>query len=235
MRVSALITALSLLAACQSATTGHQTSQTSQKEQYQAVIVGGLGVNFDDGVSKLIAMGFEENQSPRKQYEVGDWEIPLSKADGFFNFGMEAATGPISGRIFSIEGRRFYPRKSFLNHYDECDSDRRLLQAQIEQKYPSLHKWYEPGLNQKGESVSVSFHEGKGSYQYSSSPRHFGRTIYLSCYIQTSGNSILGSLLRITYSEALKQHDVLEAEQKKVFSQNSRRRLEDKGFSSDNL
>jgi len=235
MRLTALITAIFTLAACQSATTGQQSPQTSPEEQYLAVISGGLGINFDDGVSKLAQMGFEENQTPRKQYEVGDWRIRPSKSEGFFNFGMEAATGPISGRIYSIEGRRFYPRKAFVNHFDECDSDRRLLQAQIEQKYPSLHKWYEPGLNKTGEAINVSFHEGKGSYQYSATPRHFGRSIYLSCYIQTSGNSILGSLLRITYSEDSKKHEALKTEQKEIFSQNSKRRLEDKGLSSDNL
>lgn len=206
-----------------------------ETDQYQAVIDGGLGIKFSDTVSKLIEMGFRENTKPKKQYEVGEWTIPFFEASGFFNFGMEVSTSPSTGRIYSISGFRIYPRKRYLNHFDTCAEDFTLLRANIESKYPSLHKWYEPGLNVSREHSNVGFYEGKGSYKHLSTPRHFGRSIDLTCSIQESDGEVVGSMLFVTYSEGYEAREALRAEQKRVFQEQSGDRLEERGISENDL
>ncbi len=233
--VRLILTCLFFLSGCQTTNTSATPVSLPVPDQYQSVIDGGLGVRFDDPISKLEEMGFEENIRPRKQYEVGDWKIPFSQASGFFNFGMEASTSPSTGRIYSIQGYRAYSGEKYPNHFNACREDFTLLLTKIEAKYRSLHKWYEPGLNISGKHANVSFHEGKGSYAYSSSPRLFGRSIYLACSIQTRNDVVFASLLTVQYSEDSEKTKALRAEQKRVFEDLSGDRLEEKGINSDDL
>lgn len=228
-----VILSLVLLTGCQ---TSHKPTVTeAQPDQYQAVIDGGLGINFSDPLSKLVEMGFKENTAPKKQYEVGEWTIPFFEASGFFNFGMEVSTSPSTGRIYSIRGLRLYPARRYPNHFDACTEDFTLLRTKIEAKYPSLHKSYEPGLNITGEHSNVAFYEGKGSYEYLSTPRYFGRNIDLSCSIQESGDQVVGSMLFVAYSEGYEASKTLRADQKRVFEEQSGTRLEEKGINADDL
>lgn len=233
------VVALVFLAGCQTAGVANNMSKSSAEsnkhEQYQSVIDGGLGIGFGDPISKLVEMGFVENTRPKKQHEVGEWRIPFYKSIGFFNFGMEVSTSPSTGRIYTIQGFRLYGTKNYFDHFSACEEDFTLLRTKIEAKYPSLHKRYGYALNKPKEHSSMSFYEGKGIYQYSASPRYFGRNIDLVCSIQTSDGEIIGSMLFVTYSEDYETKESLRAEQKQIFSSLSGKRLKEKGINANDL
>ncbi|PHS76537.1 MAG: hypothetical protein COB59_11010 [Rhodospirillaceae bacterium] len=228
--VMALAAALAV-SACQTATI--YSTEVKHPEQFQRVINGGLGIQFDDNIEKLKELGLVPKKYPRKQYEVGKWRTPLSKSEGFFNFGKEAVAGPISQKIFNINGYRVYGVQRYVSHFASCEEDFELLKTQIEQKYPSLHSSYK--RYKLGEHRSVSFYEGKGRYQFSSDPRYFGRSISLTCSIQTSGDQVIGSMLFMNYSEDYETKKLLRAEQKQVFQKASSGRLNSKGLNSNEL
>lgn len=233
MLLRVFILTLLMLAGCQ--TIDADSTPTTAPDKYEAVIDGGLGINFSDPLSKLIKMGFEENTRPTKQYEVGQWNIPVLKNEGFFNFGMKVSTSPTTGRIYSIQGMRFYSAKTEINHFSSCEEDLNLFRTKIISKYPSLHVSYESGPNVTREYSSISLYEGKGTYEYITSPRYFGRSIYLACSIQTIGEEVIGSMLFVTYSEGYEANEALRAEQKRIFAELSGARLKEKGISEKDL
>lgn len=60
MLLRVFILTLLMLAGCQ--TIDADSTPTTAPDKYEAVIDGGLGINFSDPLSKLIKMGFEETR-----------------------------------------------------------------------------------------------------------------------------------------------------------------------------
>ncbi len=235
LAMAALLLAATGLASCQ--TTSRSTSQSNSQaipDEYTPVITGGLGIQFADSMTKLEEAGLRPNNYPQKYYEVGEWRTPLSESSGFFNFGLEVATAPISKKILSITGYRVYGRKEHFDHYTSCTDDYTMLRTQIEQKYSSLHKKISD-IYESGEFQEVSYYEGKGRYQYIVSPRYFGRSITLTCSIQKSEDVTIGSMLLVRYAEDYDTRKSFDHEKQAIFNEATKERLKGKGLSPEDL
>lgn len=118
---------------------GHNQASLAQDNQANTnstapVISGGLGIEFTMSESDLLAKGF--SPSPRIE-DKGEF----SKIEPEASFPIHRVTvTPISSKIASISGSRYYKKSKLQDPYDTCLIDKRLLIDTIKDKYPSLVK-----------------------------------------------------------------------------------------------
>lgn len=180
-------------------------------------IKGAFGIDIGSEASSLVNDGFVQlpgrGNSPSNEYVKHD--------AGSFFFSLRAITTPISKRVISIEGLKFYRS----NEIRECMRDKSLIINEIKKKYPKIIKRPAGTFYRDGASFA-EFTSRLGKLGFSE-----GRTINVWCAPQDGG----GSALSLTYAGSNAEYEQYRLEQEKALDERSADELAEKGLSSDDL